>query len=265
VTTPTSTMMPSRWGSGALRLQSLASARLAARPMSPLAARCRSTHARLGRVQNPLSRVLQQYKPSYCSRHISVSRNSPSLSNTTILESRFPRKTALFLTVLGGLAYYFVDVIDVPQDWVEDVYNGYAEDAQLATPLHFYHNKEELDHYLQFHKPDPGSAFRNPDAARFLSEQFEQLACGWMISPEDARNENVPVTHGCRFKVNSPCVSAVLLVRAGFVRTDELTAVSRKTTIPWELLPAPERHHGITGLSWMDMLVATHHSTCNGR
>jgi hypothetical protein len=265
VKTPTSTMMPSRWGSGALRLQSLASARLAACPTSPLAARCRSTHARLGRVQNPSSRVLQQYKPSCSSRFISASRNSPSSSNVTVLESRFPRKTVLFLAVLGGLAYYFVDVVDLPQDWVEDVYNGYAEDAQLATPLHFYHNKEELDHYLQFHKPDPGSAFRNPDAARFLSEQFEQLACGWMISPEDAKNENVPVTHGCRFKVNSPCVSAVLLVRVRFGRTDELTAAFRKTTIPWELLPDPERHHGTTGLSWTDMPVAIHHSTCNGR
>ena len=118
--------------------------------------------------------------------------------------------------MVGGLAYYFVDV--VPQDWVDDVYNGYSEDAQLATPLHFYNNKEELEHYLQFHKPDPGAALKNPDAARFLSEQFDQLACGWKVSPEDASKENIPVTHGCRFKVNSPCVSAGPFVVVELVR-----------------------------------------------
>jgi hypothetical protein len=257
-------MMPSRWGSGALRLQSLSSARLAVRPMSPLAARCRSTYARLGRVQNPSSRVLQ-YKPPYSSRigTEASSRESASPLNGNILESRFPRKTVLFLAVLGGLAYYFVDV--VPQDWVDDVYNGYSEDAQLATPLHFYNNKEELEHYLEFHKPDPGAALVNPDAAKFLSEQFDQLACGWKVSPEDARKENIPVTHGCRFKVNSPCVSAVPFVGLGLVQYERADGDFRKTTIPWELLPVLEEHHGTTGLLWTDTPAVTHHSTCNGR
>jgi hypothetical protein len=63
------------------------------------------------------------------------------------LKSAFPTKTVIFFLVLGGLAYYFVDVEEA--DWTDDVLLSYQDDQSHTTPLHFNGNKEELDHYLQ--------------------------------------------------------------------------------------------------------------------
>jgi pyruvate dehydrogenase phosphatase len=38
-----------------------------------------------------------------------------------------------------------------------------------------------------------------------LSEQFEKLAFGWMMTEDDSKKEYMPVTHGCRFRSNEPC------------------------------------------------------------
>jgi pyruvate dehydrogenase phosphatase len=109
----------------------------------------------------------------------------------------------LFLVVLGGLAYYFIDIRD--EDWTDDVLNSYQEDQAMATPLHFYNDKEELDHWIQFHINDPLAPLKDPAVVKFFSEQFAKLAHGWMMTEDEAKNEGIPVTHGCRFRSNQPC------------------------------------------------------------
>ncbi|KAF1355978.1 protein serine/threonine phosphatase 2C [Lizonia empirigonia] len=122
---------------------------------------------------------------------------------TKILQSAFPKKTFAFLVILTGLAYYFVDVRDL--DWTDDVMNSFEQDQNQATPLQFFANKEELDHFLQHHIPDPSQPLKNPQVAQFFSEHFDKLAGGWKLTEKDALEEDIPVTHGCRFKSNEPC------------------------------------------------------------
>ncbi|KAJ4988156.1 protein phosphatase 2c [Stagonosporopsis vannaccii] len=127
-------------------------------------------------------------------------QNGPT---TTVLQSAFPKKTFAFLVILTGLAYYFVDVRDL--DWTDDVMNSFEADNPGVTPLQFFANKEELDHFLQHHIPDPSQPLKNPQVAQFFSENFDKLAGGWKMTEKDAAEENIPVTHGCRFKSNEPC------------------------------------------------------------
>jgi pyruvate dehydrogenase phosphatase len=119
------------------------------------------------------------------------------------LRSAFPTKTVLFLLVLGGLAYYFVEVQE--EGWTDNVLLSYHEDQSHSTPLHFNGNKEDLDHYIQYHILDPVASLKDPGVARFLSEQFDKLAFGWMMTRDDAQRDNMPITHGCRFRSNEPC------------------------------------------------------------
>jgi serine/threonine protein phosphatase PrpC len=119
------------------------------------------------------------------------------------LQSAFPTKTVFFLLLLGGLGYYFIDIQE--DDWTDDVLDSYQEDQALATPLHFYNTKEELDHWIQFHIPDPSVPLKNPDVLKLLSDQFDKLAFGWMMTSEDAKKDNMPITHGCRLRSNEPC------------------------------------------------------------
>lgn len=121
----------------------------------------------------------------------------------THLQSRFPTKTAIFLLVVGGLVYYFVDVEE--EDWTDGVQLSYQDDRSHSTPIHFNANKDDLDHYLQYHIIDPSAALKDPGVAKFLSDEFDRLAFGWMMTQEDAQRDNMPVTHGCRFRSNSPC------------------------------------------------------------
>ena len=107
------------------------------------------------------------------------------------------------MVLLTGLAYYFVDVRDL--DWTDDVMNSFEQDQTQATPLQFFANKEELDHFLQHHIPDPSQPLKNPQVAQFFSEHFDKLAGGWKMTETDALEEDIPVTHGCRFKSNEPC------------------------------------------------------------
>lgn len=46
---------------------------------------------------------------------------------------------------------------------------------------------------------------KDPNVARFFHEQFDKMAGGWMMTAEEAVKENIPVTHGCRFRSNEPC------------------------------------------------------------
>ncbi|KAI4648629.1 uncharacterized protein J4E78_008692 [Alternaria triticimaculans] len=132
---------------------------------------------------------------------------------TTLLESRFPTKTVLVLLTLGALAYYFVDIVET--DWTDSVYGAFetGDDAsQLAQPLHFYSSKEEVQHILDFHIPDPSAPMKDPAVAKFFSEQFDKLCYGWMMTPDDSKkgvegmpDVQMPITHGCRFRSNEPC------------------------------------------------------------
>ena len=192
----------------------LSHTQLAGRLRPPTAAGSRTLRAR---TAAPLGRVLLQPrtlsfpKPS-SSEHISrFSKPKFRVRGTTthnsmdqpVLQSAFPTKTVIFLLVLGGLAYYFVDVRE--EDWTDNVLESYQEDQAMATPLHFYNNKEELDHWIQFHIPDPSVPLKNPDVMKFLSDQFDKLAFGWMMTEEDAKKDNMPITHGCRLRSNEPC------------------------------------------------------------
>jgi pyruvate dehydrogenase phosphatase len=132
---------------------------------------------------------------------------------SALLQSRFPTKTVLVLLVLGGLAYYFVDVVE--SDWTDSVYAAFAsgdDSSSLATPLHFYGSREEVQHVLDFHIPDPSAPMKDPNVAKFFSEQFDKLCFGWMMTPDDAKRGvegmpgvEMPITHGCRFRSNEPC------------------------------------------------------------
>ncbi|KAF1851439.1 protein serine/threonine phosphatase 2C [Cucurbitaria berberidis CBS 394.84] len=134
---------------------------------------------------------------------IKILSSHNGLSNSPVLRSAFPTKTVLFLLVLGGLVYYFVDVRE--EDWTDDIYTSYVEDQNQATPLHFYANKEELAHWIQFHIPDPSAPLKDPNVAQFFSDQFDKLAFGWMMTKEDASRDGMPLTHGVRFRSNEPC------------------------------------------------------------
>lgn len=90
---------------------------------------------------------------------------------------------------------------------MDDALDCFSQDQLEASPLIFIHDKEELDHWLQFHIPDASSPLKSPDVARFFSEQFDKLAGGWMMTEEEAKRDGIPVTHGCRFRSNEPCVS----------------------------------------------------------
>jgi serine/threonine protein phosphatase PrpC len=126
------------------------------------------------------------------------------LQNSNVLHSAFPTKTVLFVLVLGVIsAYYLVDIEE--EDWTSDLLRSYEGDQNHALPLHFYVDKDELDHFVDHHLPDLNGPLKNPEVARVFSEQFSQLAFGWMMSEDDARKDNMPVTHGCRFRSNDPC------------------------------------------------------------
>jgi hypothetical protein len=195
-----------------MRLKSLPNARLATRPLSPLAARCRSTYLRprtaLQRVQSPTSHVQQCKRPLFSRSGAETPlKLQVDPQNARIMESRFPRKTVLFLTVLGGLAYYFVEL--EPEDWTDDVLASYRDLSIPSAPLQFINNKEDADTLLQLYNNDPRGLLDKPEVLKFFSEQFHEVAFGWEMEQEDAVAANMPVTHGCRYKSNLPCVSAV--------------------------------------------------------
>lgn len=244
-----------RW-SASSRLRSYFGTQLAIRSRRPLAAGSR-TYLRPHRTVQPQRVLTSPSRASSTPRfrpRQSPTRNTEELSQKSfsfrnggqtkdliLLYSAFPTKTVLFLLVLGGLAYYFIEVRE--EDWTDDIYTSYTEDQNQATPLHFYANKEQLDHWIQFHIPDPSAPLKDPNVAQFFSEQFDKLAFGWMMTKEEARKEDMPVTHGVRFRSNEPC----------------------RITMRWVPLLAPGRSRGTTGVSWTATQAGIPPSTYNGR
>ena len=124
-------------------------------------------------------------------------------SGSDVLQSAFPKKTFIALVVLSVALYLVPDVPEM--DWADYAMNSFESDDPGDSPLHFYRSKEELEHYLQHHIPDVSQPLKDPGVVQFFSEQFERLAGGWRMTENDAVQENIPVTHGCRFKSNDPC------------------------------------------------------------
>jgi pyruvate dehydrogenase phosphatase len=155
----------------------------------------------------PLSRQSQFFTPSHNvtgkrALHQFFSPNVPT--QTQVLQSRFPRKTVLAILALGAAAYYY-DIISIEIDdrWQERIFQVFGELG--VTPLHFFPNREELDHWIQHHIPDPNAALKDPEFFKSVNANFEKMAFGWELSEEEAVEVNMPVTHGCRFRSNSPC------------------------------------------------------------
>ena len=200
-------MLPSRIGNAA-RSRYSSAIQLAAQVRSPLTAgsRCAYLRPQAKRVANLQSRAIHIRSTSSNRTLLNTSKvqeNRHHGPTTTLLQSAFPKKTFAFLVILTGLAYYFVDVRDL--DWTDDVMNSFEADNPGVTPLQFFANKDELDHFLQHHIPDPSQPLKSPQVAQFFSENFDRLAGGWKMTEKDAFEENIPVTHGCRFKSNEPC------------------------------------------------------------
>jgi pyruvate dehydrogenase phosphatase len=134
-------------------------------------------------------------------------------TSAALLQSAFPTKTAIALVMVGGLLYYFVDITEA--DWTDSVYSAFNtgdDSSNIVTPLHFYKNKDEVDHWIAEHIPDPSVPLKDPNVAKFFSDNFANLCSGWMMNEDDARKGvegmegvQMPITHGCRFRSNEPC------------------------------------------------------------
>jgi pyruvate dehydrogenase phosphatase len=221
----TASMIPRQWGR-ATRFNSATQSQLARR-LSPLTVggsifRPRTEHLRRAQI-SAASRAFSQTRQVH--EKLRHSRAQDTLQNVrtnhqqilhpsnTVLQSRFPTKTVIALVLVGGLAYYLIDIVE--PSWTDDVYAAFSsgDDAStLTTPLHFYRNRTELQHTLDYHIPDPSAPLKDPNVAKFFSDQFEKLCFGWMMSEDDARkgvegmeDVQMPITHGCRFRSNEPC------------------------------------------------------------
>ena len=124
-------------------------------------------------------------------------------SGSDVLQSAFPKKTFIALVIISVALYLVPDLPEM--DWADYAMNSFESDDPGDSPLHFHRSKEELEHYLQHHIPDVSQPLKDPGVVQFFSEQFERLAGGWRMTENDAAQENIPVTHGCRFKSNNPC------------------------------------------------------------
>ncbi|KAF2637382.1 protein serine/threonine phosphatase 2C [Massarina eburnea CBS 473.64] len=163
----------------------------------------------LGRVRTLSSRVSSSPHPSPTRQHSSlitkILRSSHSWSTgkqPTVIHSAFPTKTFVFFLLVGGIAYYFVDI--KLKDFSDQITQAFIGDLD-ATPLHFYNTREEVDHVIQYHIPDLSALLKDSDVLRQINERFKEMAFGWELTEEEAAQCEMPVTHGCRFKSNEPC------------------------------------------------------------
>ncbi|KAL6705987.1 hypothetical protein ACN47E_006266 [Coniothyrium glycines] len=171
------------------------------RPRTAHVERVRFKSSRVNEYRQSTSSVLAGRRCLTPITHYAPDRDV--LQQCLILQSAFPKKTFVALVLIAGLAYYFVDIEEA--SWGDDVFATYEGEQTQPTPLHFFDNKDEVRHWLDFHIPDPSAPLKDPNVAKFFSEQFAKLAGGWMMHEEEAIRENIPLTHGCRFKSNEPC------------------------------------------------------------
>ena len=121
-----------------------------------------------------------------------------------ILQSAFPKKTFIALVIISVALYLVPD--DFGMDWADYALNSFEPgDPGINSALHFHKSKEELEQGLHHHIGGISSLLKDPSVVQLFSEQFESMAGGWRMTENDAVQENIPVTHGCRFQSNNPC------------------------------------------------------------
>lgn len=175
-------------------------------------------------TQSPISR---QFSPSFkkaCHEPPSI-QQSPF--NHQILHSAFPTKTVIALIIIGAAAYYLIDVR--VEDWADHALQSFNGDL-IATPLHFYKDRDEVDHGIQYHLPDNSAPLRDPEVLRQYVERFGELQSAWAMNEEDSREFGIPVTHGIRFRSNEPCVSRLYFVSRPALSTSLLVFVNVQTS-----------------------------------
>lgn len=195
------------------------------RPQSCLAmgvrARCRTRPAFAERLQASRSRAPYQHHPwdqhntslsfsPLLKNSLSICHPSPSQQfSGPILQSAFPKKTFLFLLALGTFIYLYTDVIVISEPcWHDQLAAGFAGNENGAMPFHFYADRDQIDEIAQEYLTNPSARWRDPEILKALHENFAVYANGWAMTEEESLADNIPVTHGCRFKSNQPSVSA---------------------------------------------------------
>ena len=209
------TMMPLRWQAGArlpnrqmLSFPPSIAGSLAARrrcaPFRPQTATLGIHHLVPRRVRPRESRALEFTQRSYSGQsRFSGGRKDATTVPPRILQSAFPTKTVLFLVILGASVYYLVD--DEPE-WILKVMLS-NQNEPSSHPLAFFASSD-LDQWRRdLEEDDHISLLNHPDGLMHLNEQFWKLIGGWELDREDAKAMNIPATHGCRLRSNSPCVS----------------------------------------------------------
>ena len=219
------TMIPRQWGRTAClnsatqtqlvrRLSTFTAGGSIIRPRIEHLRRARhSVTSRAFSQTGQLHKRLEHLRTQSTLQNVQTNRQQILHPSNTLLQSRFPTKTVIALVLVGGLAYYLVDIVD--PSWTDDVYAAFSsgdDSSSLTTPLHFYRNRTEVQHTLDYHIPDASAPLKDPTVAKFLSDQFEKLCFGWMMTEDDARKGvegmediQMPITHGCRFRSNEPC------------------------------------------------------------
>lgn len=219
------TMIPRQWGRAAClnsatqtqlarRLSTFTAGESIIRPRTePLRRARHSATSRAFSQTWQFHKRLEYLRAQSTLQNVQTDRQQIPHPSNTLLQSRFPTKTVIALVLIGGLAYYLVDIVD--PSWTDDVYAAFSsgdDSSSLTTPLHFYRNRTEVQHTLDYHIPDASAPLKDPTVAKFLSDQFEKLCFGWMMTEDDARkgvegmeDVQMPITHGCRFRSNEPC------------------------------------------------------------
>jgi hypothetical protein len=117
------------------------------------------------------------------------------------LQSAFPKKTFIALCLGTAFAYFFIEVRE--EQWTDVVTQSRTDKA--ATPLHFYKNRDAVDLAIR-NTMDPSNMLKEPMFLHGMYDAFAAMGNGWEMNEDDASEANMPVTHGCQFSSNEPCV-----------------------------------------------------------
>ncbi|KAF2006492.1 protein serine/threonine phosphatase 2C, partial [Amniculicola lignicola CBS 123094] len=120
-------------------------------------------------------------------------------SHTQILQSAFPKKTVLVLLVLGGIAYYSVD-ISLDEPWHMKL------NKRNDVPMSFSKSREDLKAFLEANNQ------RNALDGNTMGATFDHYnghfrmgeigVNGFMMTGEEAEEAGMPVTHGSQIAGN---------------------------------------------------------------
>ncbi|KAF2259808.1 protein serine/threonine phosphatase 2C [Lojkania enalia] len=116
--------------------------------------------------------------------------------NAHVLQSAFPKKTVIFLLALGA-ALYFIDVA-IDDVEISDItpFNDFPE--------HFYQTKEEVEHILDAHVADSTNKEHHGPNMEWIDREFANLAGKIMMTEDQARKAELPITHAAAIGSNMP-------------------------------------------------------------